>query len=279
MFSRIPINEDHIIGIRAEGVLTDEDYKKFLPELEEEIRRRGQVSVYIDIEDFKGWKARAAWDDLKFGIAHDMDFRRIAIVGSGTWQHWLVRVIDIFFSADMRFFSSEEKEQAMEWLREKDKAEEEAAEPPRPEPYTHILLATDFSPHAELAARRSLELAKRYGARVSIVHVLDNMILYDDFTDPIPFDQVNLYQELEKSSQQLLNRLAEKLAPEKEQLETHLLSGNPGHEILEFADSNQVDLIVLGSHGRQGIERLLGSVAAKIVKKANCDVLTVHLQN
>jgi len=276
MFSIIPINADHVIGIKAEGVLTDDDYKEFLPQLEEFIRREGPISAYVDIEDFKGWKARAAWDDLKFGIAHDIDFKRIAVVGSGSWQQWLIRVTNIFFAADMRFFQADEKDKAMDWLLEKDQApaKEPATPPP---PYGHLLLATDFSPHADLATLRAVELAGRYGAKISIVHVLDNMILYDDFTDPIPFDQVGLYQELEDSSRQLLQKLADSL-PKELDITTHLLNGNPGHEILDFAAEQEVDLVVLGSHGRRGLERLLGSVAAKIVKQADCDVLTVHLQ-
>ncbi|HIE33190.1 MAG TPA: hypothetical protein EYP81_03990 [Thermodesulfobacteriaceae bacterium] len=277
MFEKIPVNADHIIAIRAEGVLTDADYQSFLPELEQLIEREGPISAYVDMQGFKKWEAKAAWDDLKFGIAHDIDFDRIAVIGNRKWQQWMVKVSNIFFTADMRYFSAEEKQEAMDWLQE-NREDEAAWEEEKPfSPYSHILLATDFSPHAELAGRRALEMVDKYGAKFSIVHVLDNMILYDGFIEPVVIDQVNLYQELETSSRQLLDKLVERMGVQ-DRAEVHLLGGSPKAELLRFADEQEVDLIVLGSHGRRGLDRLLGSVAAGIVKRADCDVLTVHLK-
>ena len=274
MFEKIPINNEHIFGIRAEGVLTDADYQMFLPELEAFIKHEGTISAYVDMQDFKGWEAKAAWDDLKFGLAHDLDFDRIAIIGTSTWQKWLINVSSIFFSADMRFFPPEQTQEAMDWLQEK---EEIAPETERPFlPYSHILLASDFSPHAERAGRRALELAEKYGSTISVVHVLDNMILYNEFSEPVIIDQVALYQELETSSRQLLETLVERLGL-KDRADSHLLKGTPKTEILRFATENNVDLIVVGCHGQRGLERILGSVAAGIVKRAECDVLTIHL--
>ncbi len=277
MFEKIPVNADHIIAIRAEGVLTDADYQDFLPELEQLIEREGPISAYVDMQDFKRWEAKAAWDDLKFGIAHDIDFDRIAVVGNSKWQQWMVKVSNIFFTADMRYFSAEEKQKAMDWLQE-GREDEAAREEEKPfSPYSHILLATDFSPHAELAGRRALEMVDKYGAKLSIVHVLDNMILYDGFIEPVVIDQVNLYQELETSSRQLLDKLVDRMGVQ-DRAEVHLLGGSPKDELLRFAGEKEVDLIVLGSHGRRGLDRLLGSVAAGIINRADCDVLTVHLK-
>jgi len=229
------------------------------------------------MQDFKRWEAKAAWDDLKFGIAHDIDFDRIAVVGNSKWQQWMVKVSNIFFTADMRYFSAEEKQEAMDWLQE-GREDEAAREEEKPfSPYSHILLATDFSPHAELAGRRALEMVDKYGAKLSIVHVLDNMILYDGFIEPVVIDQVSLYQELETSSRQLLDKLVDRMGVQ-DRAEVHLLGGSPKDELLRFAGENEVDLIVLGSHGRRGLDRLLGSVAAGIINRADCDVLTVHLK-
>ncbi|MCF6185975.1 MAG: universal stress protein [Desulfobulbaceae bacterium] len=277
MFEKIPVNADHIIAVRAAGVLTDADYQDFLPELEQLIEREGPISAYVDMQDFKRWEAKAAWDDLKFGIAHDIDFDRIAVVGNSKWQQWMVKVSNIFFTADMRYFPVEEKQEAMDWLQEgrEDEAAREEEKPFRP--YSHILLATDFSPHAELAARRALEMVDKYGAKLSIVHVLDNMILYDGFIEPVVIDQVSLYQELETSSRQLLDKLVDRMGVQ-DRAEVHLLGGSPRDELLRFAGEKEVDLIVLGSHGRRGLDRLLGSVAAGITNRADCDVLAVHLK-
>jgi len=119
MFETIAVNADHVVAIRVSGRLTDEDYKHFLPILEDLINREGPVSLYVDMENFEGWEMKAAWDDLKFGLTHDVDLKRIAIVGDKQWMEWMTRLSDIFFSAEMRYFSVAEKQQAMNWLQEK----------------------------------------------------------------------------------------------------------------------------------------------------------------
>ena len=118
MFDQITSITDQIISIRAEGILTDEDYKKFLPELERILEREGRMSAYVDLEDLKGWEVKAAWDDFKFGIAHNADFDRIAVVGDSRWQEWMIKVSNLFFAAKMRYFSPGEKQQALDWLQE-----------------------------------------------------------------------------------------------------------------------------------------------------------------
>jgi len=276
MFERISLKNENIFAVKAKGVLTDADYKAFLPELEAFIKQKGTISAYVDLQEFKGWEAKAAWDDLKFGLAHDLDFERIAIIGTSSWQKWLINVSSIFFTADMRFFPPEKTQEALDWLQKK-RGEANAPETERPfQPYSHILLASDFSPHAERAGRRAVELADKYGSSISVVHVLDNMIAYNEFSEPVVIDQVALYQELEASSRRLLEELVERLEL-TDRAKIHLLKGTPKSEILSFAQENEVDLIVVGSHGQRGLERILGSVAAGIVKRAECDVLTIHL--
>ncbi len=278
MFETIAVNADHIIGIRVSGRLTDEDYKKFLPVLNDLISKEGPVSAYVDMENFEGWEPKAAWDDLKFGIAHDVDFTRIAVIGDKKWVQWMIRLSDIFFSAEIRYFSVAEKQQAMDWLQEnKEMKTEEETTPDEPTvPYKHILLATDFSPHARYAGRRAKEMAEKYQARLSLVHVFDDFILYDDFYEPVAAERFELQKTLQDSAQNQLTTLAEELdinAPGS----VHLLTGSPKATILSFAGEHDIDLIVVGSHGRRGIERLLGSVASGIVNSAPCDVLTVRL--
>ena len=58
----------------------------------------------------------------------------------------------------------------------------------------------------------------------------------------------------------------------------HFLSGTPSREIHRFADDNQVDLIVLGTHGQKGVQLLLGSTANSVLHGSNCDVLAVRIQ-
>lgn len=145
------------------------------------------------------------------------------------------------------------------------------------ESYKHILLAADFSEHGEAVANRAKDLAGKYQAKLSIVHVMDNLLITDAaYGSTIPFD-LDLTAELMSAAKKRLANLAEKLnIPEDcRWIET----GSPKLEIIRVAEENNVDLIVVGSHGRHGFALLLGSTANGVLHHAQCDVLAVRLQN
>jgi universal stress protein A len=142
--------------------------------------------------------------------------------------------------------------------------------------YQHILLAVDFAPDSEVVIQRARELAQLHDARLSLVHV----------TEYVPVDMANelvLPQEVELDQE--LNDLAVKrLAEVGERIgiataDQHVLQGNTRGEIQRLAEETGVDLIVLGSHGRQGIQRLLGSTANGVLHGAPCDVLAVRIRD
>lgn len=142
--------------------------------------------------------------------------------------------------------------------------------------YKHILLAVDFSDHGKQVANKAVELAQINQAKLSIVHVVENLPITDAAYGPIPFD-VDLTQEWLESSKQRLKSLAEKLGiPEQRQW---LEMGSAKLEIVRVAEENGVDLIVVGSHGRHGLALLLGSTANGVLHHAKCDVLAVRLQD
>lgn len=142
--------------------------------------------------------------------------------------------------------------------------------------YKHILLAVDFSDHGKQVANKAVELAKANQAKLSIVHVVENLPITDAAYGPIPFD-VDLTQEWLEASKQRLKTLAEKLSiPEERQW---LEMGSAKLEIVRVAEENGVDLIVVGSHGRHGLALLLGSTANGVLHHAKCDVLAVRLQD
>lgn len=142
--------------------------------------------------------------------------------------------------------------------------------------YRHILFATDFSEYAEEIAARAKELAQKYQAQLSIAHVFDCLPIRDlanDFVVPYDFD---LQEELIKVAEQKVRRFAEQLQiPETRRW---LELGNPGEEITRIAERQNVDLIVLGSHGRSGLALLLGSTANAVLHHAKCDVLAVRIK-
>ncbi|WP_340121113.1 universal stress protein [Methylobacter svalbardensis] len=143
------------------------------------------------------------------------------------------------------------------------------------ESYKHILLAADFSEHGKLVADRAKDLADKYQAKLSIVHVMDNLLITDpEYGSTIPFD-LDLTAELMAAAKKRLADLAEKLniADDCQWMET----GNPKLEIIRVAEENRVDLIIVGSHGRHGFALLLGSTANGVLHHAKCDVLAVRL--
>jgi len=145
------------------------------------------------------------------------------------------------------------------------------------ESYKHILLAADFSEHGEAVADRAKDLAERYQAKLSIVHVMDNLLITDAaYGSTIPFD-LDLTAELMAVAKKRLAHLADKLniAEDCRWMET----GSPKLEIIRVAEENEADLIVVGSHGRHGFALLLGSTANGVLHHALCDVLAVRLHD
>ncbi|MDD2759488.1 MAG: universal stress protein [Methylomonas sp.] len=142
--------------------------------------------------------------------------------------------------------------------------------------YKHILLAVDFSEHGKQVSAKAKQLAEQNQARLSLVHVVENLPITDAAYGPIPFD-VDLTQEWMDASQKHLTDLGAQLGvPEQQQW---LEMGSAKLEIVRVADENGVDLIVVGSHGRHGLALLLGSTANGVLHHAKCDVLAVRLKD
>ena len=136
-----------------------------------------------------------------------------------------------------------------------------------------ILLATDFSEPSQAALQLATALARDSSATLLICHVTPPEFVYGaDEMDAvaIPFENPGVRQRLVETQ------------PNDPQVpcEHHLLVGNPADEIVRLGEEQNVDLIVLGSHGRTGAVRLLmGSIAEAVVRQAACPVLTIKHQD
>lgn len=140
--------------------------------------------------------------------------------------------------------------------------------------YSHILLAVDFSRETDAVAEQALTMCKALNARLSLVHVVE--FVQFDFASELTMPQeLELDQELLELADKRLQRLGEKYGVTD--CERFVSQGNTKHEILRIAKQQKVDLIVIGSHGRQGIQLLLGSTANAILHGAPCDVLAVRI--
>lgn len=142
--------------------------------------------------------------------------------------------------------------------------------------YKHILFAVDFSEHGKQVSSKALEMASRNQAQLSLVHVVENLPITDAAYGPIPFD-VDMTQEWLDASKQRLEKIGDELNVPKER--QWLEMGSAKLEIVRIAEENDVDLIIVGSHGRHGLALLLGSTANGVLHHAKCDVLAVRLKD
>ncbi|WP_020564856.1 universal stress protein [Methylosarcina fibrata] len=142
--------------------------------------------------------------------------------------------------------------------------------------YKHILLAVDFFDQNQSVADKAKDLAEKYQARLSIVHVVDTLPIADPAYEMLmPFD-MDLTAEFMATAKTKLIALAKELNVDEADL--RLEAGSPKQEIIRVAEEIQADLIVLGSHGRHGLALLLGSTANGVLHYAGCDVLAVRIQ-
>ncbi|HEB99889.1 MAG TPA: universal stress protein [Thiotrichales bacterium] len=142
--------------------------------------------------------------------------------------------------------------------------------------YTHILAAIEFMPDSGQVSSRAALLARQNGAKLSLIHVVEPlpMDLAEDLVLPQDLD---LETELVDNARSRLARIAEALDVDGP-VDQFVELGPVRAEILRVAEEQQVDLIVVGSHGRHGIARLLGSTANAILHDAPCDVLSVRIK-
>ncbi|MGD8429338.1 MAG: universal stress protein [Ectothiorhodospiraceae bacterium] len=142
------------------------------------------------------------------------------------------------------------------------------------EAYRHILIAVDFQPDSDRVAQRALGLAEKYEARLSLLHVVENMPVEPGNELMIP-PATSVESELLENAERRLRELADRLGVPRAQ---HTVAvGHTKYEILDFAREQEVDLIVVGSHGRHGLALLLGSTANAVLHGAPCDVLAVRI--
>jgi nucleotide-binding universal stress UspA family protein len=131
-----------------------------------------------------------------------------------------------------------------------------------------ILHATDFSEQSDNAFRLACALARDYAASLVLVHVHSPFVAYGDgMVAVLPAD----YTDELRQKLQAIDPHDPKVV-----IERRLLEGDPATEVLRLAREAKCDLIIMGTHGRTGLGRLLiGSVAEEVVRKASCPVLTI----
>lgn len=140
-----------------------------------------------------------------------------------------------------------------------------------------ILCAVDLSDHSRVVADYAITLAKVLDADITVLYAAPSLSQYVGFHVP-PSSIENFVGEIVAGAEQSMNEfIAEAFTDPAVKAKGVILSGYAAQEILGYATTNNMDIIVMGTHGRTGIDRILfGSVAEKIVKTATMPVMTVR---
>jgi nucleotide-binding universal stress UspA family protein len=140
--------------------------------------------------------------------------------------------------------------------------------------FERILVATDFSDSSQQALELALRIAEKFGSELTLVHSWEAPNYSYAAGLYLPVDVV---APIERAALARLEEAATQLRLRFPAAKSLLRAGVPWEEVLGAATQIKADLIVMGTHGRRGLERaLLGSVAEKIVRMARVPVLTVH---
>jgi nucleotide-binding universal stress UspA family protein len=138
----------------------------------------------------------------------------------------------------------------------------------------NLLVPVDFSEPSLKATEYALSLARRFGATVHLLHVIEDPVVYLPMFESYPLPT---REQFETYAQDRLENWVSEEDSEGIKLEYHWRHGKPHVEVSKFSSEKKIDLIVMGTHGRgPAAHLLLGSVAEKVLRKAPCPVLTVH---
>lgn len=143
--------------------------------------------------------------------------------------------------------------------------------------YDKILLTTDGSEASKAALNEAVELAENCEAEIHVLYVVDTGVesQYESVNDLMSNTESS--RKLEQVGEKALKSITVKLEEEAIQFEKSIVKGKPFQKINSFAEENNMDVIVMSTHGRSGLDRmLLGSVTEKVVRTSNIPVLTVR---
>ena len=137
--------------------------------------------------------------------------------------------------------------------------------------YKHILIAVDVCDNFNPLLEKAVQLAD--GARISLIHVVEPVYYPENYMGGLVVD---VHQKSIDFAVQELSTVSERFNIASDDI--HVVTGRHAAAIHEYAQNNDVDLIIVGSHGKHGLQLLLGSTASAVLHGANCDVLAIRVE-
>lgn len=141
---------------------------------------------------------------------------------------------------------------------------------------TKILIPTDGSDCSMRAAEYGVEIARRLGAKITVVYVIDTVVLDEEYAFFKEDEREEIERKLKQAGQRYIDYVHGLAEKEGVKADFLLAKGIPFEQVVHLAEESNIDLIVMGSHGRRGTERILiGSVAERVIEYSSCPVLVV----
>jgi hypothetical protein len=109
-------NNGKLLVVKMTGRLHKDDYRHFVPVVENAVRQHGKIRMLVQMHDFHGWDATALWEDVKFDAKHFNHIERLAIVGETKWEKWMAIFCKPFTTATIRYFPSAQMADARAWI-------------------------------------------------------------------------------------------------------------------------------------------------------------------
>ncbi len=146
---------------------------------------------------------------------------------------------------------------------------------------TSVVTPVDFSSNSRLIAESAAYMAGKFGAEMHLIYVVQNFEDYSGFFVP-QLTLPNLEEELLGGAENKMESFCEEIAPFCQKsgvtkVENKVFVGDVGEKIVEYANEIEASMVIMGTHGYKGLEKIMfGSVADKVVRSASCPVLTIN---
>jgi nucleotide-binding universal stress UspA family protein len=145
-------------------------------------------------------------------------------------------------------------------------------------PIKKICCPTDFSEPSQEALKVACEMATHFAAELILVHVVTPIPVIPIHDDPTSFNLPLYEKEMEQSAVKALKKIQQEKVSESIQSRTMVIQGDPATQIVNLADTENMDMIIIATHGFTGWRKFMfGSVTEKVIRYANCPVLSIRV--
>jgi nucleotide-binding universal stress UspA family protein len=144
-------------------------------------------------------------------------------------------------------------------------------------PISQIIAPTDFSEPAAQGLKAAIEMASKFNAKLMLIHVVDTVPSISGTHLMSGANAVQMLEQMQANARKHVENLIQSEVPDQIPCEYRVVSGKPADEIIRLSEELNADLIVIATHGYSGMERFIfGSVAERVMRKAQCPVLSVR---